>query len=137
MQWNDKLNAGFSNGTPWLELNGNYKDINVAKDLSDPKSIYRFYQKLLELKKNSEVFNNGKYQLVDSDDSSIYAYTRTVKDDRALVICSFAPYKVKFDIPKEFVNKSRVLLNNYDESIKEIPSTIYLKPYEGIVLKRD
>ena len=137
MQWNDKLNAGFSNGTPWLELNGNYKDINVAKDLSDPKSIYRFYQKLLELKKNSEVFNNGKYQLVDSDDSSIYAYTRTVKDDLALVICSFAPYKVKFDIPKEFVNKSRVLLNNYDESIKEIPSTIYLKPYEGIVLKRD
>lgn len=137
MQWNNESNAGFSSGKPWLELNNNYKEINVAEDLDDPRSIYKFYQKVLELKKESEVFNNGKYQLVDSDDSSIYAYTRTVKDARALVICSFAPYKVKFDVPKEFVKKSKVLLNNYDEDIKEIPSTIYLKPYEGIVLKRD
>lgn len=137
MQWNDDKNAGFSTGKPWIEVNSNYGDINVEKDLNDPDSIYKFYQKVIQLKESEEVFNNGRYELIDSDDSSIYAYNRTMNNDQALIICSFAPYKVKFDVPKEFINKSRILLSNYNEDLNSIPSTIYLKPYEGIVLKRD
>lgn len=137
MQWNDDKNAGFSTSKPWIEVNSNYGDINVEKDLNDPDSIYKFYQKVIQLKESEEVFNNGRYELIDSDDSSIYAYNRTMNNDQALIICSFAPYKVKFDVPKEFINKSRILLSNYNEDLNSIPSTIYLKPYEGIVLKRD
>ena len=42
MQWSSEKNAGFSNGTPWIDVIYNYKDINVEKQKNDPDSILIF-----------------------------------------------------------------------------------------------
>ena len=39
MQWNDKENAGFTTGKPWLKVNPNYTEINVEQAMADPNSI--------------------------------------------------------------------------------------------------
>ena len=51
MQWNDEVNAGFSEATPWLSVINNYETINVEKNLADENSIYYHYKKLIQLRK--------------------------------------------------------------------------------------
>ncbi len=137
MQWNKQQNAGFSSGNPWIEVNPNYLEINVKKDLQDPKSIYHFYQKLLKLRTNNQVLLDGNYDLITPEDSAVFAYTRSSEKDKIAVICSFVPYKVKYKLPKDFVNKNKVILSNYDDKEDMASNTIYLRPYEGVVIKRE
>ena len=137
MQWNKEQNAGFSSGNPWIEVNPNYLEINVKKDLQDPKSIYHFYQKLLKLRTNNQVLLDGNYDLITPEDSAIFAYTRSSDKDKVAVICSFVPYKVKYELPEDFVNKNKVILSNYDDREDMASNTIYLRPYEGVVIKRE
>ena len=54
VQWNDSANAGFTSGNPWLPLNPNYKEINVASQENDPDSLLSFYKELIALRKNPE-----------------------------------------------------------------------------------
>lgn len=137
MQWNKEQNAGFSSGNPWIEVNPNYLEINVKKDLQDSNSIYRFYQKLLKLRNNNQVLLDGNYDLITPEDSAIFAYTRSSDKDKVAVICSFVPYKVKYELPEDFVNKNKVILSNYDDREDMASNTIYLRPYEGVVIKRE
>ena len=67
MQWNDRENAGFTTGTPWIAVNANYPVINAEKALKDPDSIFHFYRKLIALRKQYELIvdlclreNSGK-----------------------------------------------------------------------------
>ena len=51
MQWDESVNGGFSDGTPWLQVNTNYQTINVNAALKDTDSIFYHYQKLIKLRK--------------------------------------------------------------------------------------
>ena len=51
MQWSDAPHAGFTTGTPWIEENENYREINAEKALKDPDSLLYFYRKLAALRK--------------------------------------------------------------------------------------
>ena len=134
MQWDDSKNAGFSNDTPWIKVNDNYREINVAESLKDQDSIYHFYQKLLKLRTDSEVAIDGEFKLISADDSDVFAYERKLKDQTMLVIGSFSDKKIKFDIPQNLLDNSyHNVLSNYDDSPAELSSTLYLRPYEGIV----
>jgi oligo-1,6-glucosidase len=43
MQWDSSAQAGFTKGTPWIKVNPNYKEINVANALADPDSVFHYY----------------------------------------------------------------------------------------------
>ena len=130
MQWNSKQNAGFSNAEPWIEVNPNYKEINVEKDLENKDSIYRFYQKAINLRKSNEILIDGAYALIAADDSDIIAFVRESGNQKILVICSFADKKIKFNNP--FKGKGgKLLLSNYETAKPELNDVIYLQPYEG------
>lgn len=138
MQWNDKKNAGFSEGTPWIEVNENYSKVNVEDALADKKSIYHFYQKLLKLRNDSKIAIDGQFDLIAPNDSDVFAYTRTLNGKKLIVIGSFTDKKIKFDIPQGLLDNSyHEVLSNYDDLIEELSSTIYLRPYEGIVFSND
>lgn len=56
MQWDGSDNAGFSPAgvTTWLPVNPDYaKGVNVAAQRQDPGSLWRFYQGMLRLRKES------------------------------------------------------------------------------------
>lgn len=130
MQWNSKQNAGFSNAESWIEVNPNYKEINVEKDLENKDSIYRFYQKAIDLRKSNEILIDGAYALIAADDSDIIAFVRESGNQKILVICSFADKKIKFNNP--FKGKGgKLLLSNYETAKPELNDVIYLQPYEG------
>lgn len=133
MQWSNKRNAGFTDGDPWIKLNKNYPNINVENDLGTDDSIYRFYQDLLKLRKNYPVAVDGKFELLSADDSDVFAYTRSLGSKSMLVVGSFSPHKVRFDIPKKRFETGTKVLGNYADAAISVSDTLYLRPYEGIV----
>ncbi|MGB8452346.1 MAG: alpha-glucosidase [Anaerocolumna sp.] len=128
MQWNEKENAGFTEGTPWINVNPNYVDINADSQINDIDSVFHYYQKLIKLRKDLEVFTSGNYELLLPDHPDIFAYIRTTGQTRLLVVCNFHNKTIPFCRPDEFIGTS-VLINNYGES-----SSSYLRPYEALIL---
>ncbi len=131
MQWDDSENAGFTTGTPWIGVNPNYKDINAKAALADEDSVFHYYQKLIALRKEQPVLVYGHYALLEPDHESLYVYTRTLEEQKMLVICNFTKEEVSYEIPTEFGGK-QVLISNYGRDGAE--GTITLKPYEALVL---
>ncbi len=131
MQWDDSENAGFTTGTPWIGVNPNYKDINAKAALADEDSVFHYYQKLIALRQEQPVLVYGHYALLEPDHESLYVYTRTLEEQKMLVICNFTKEEVSYEIPAEFGGK-QVLISNYGRDGAE--GTITLKPYEALVL---
>lgn len=126
MQWNDSENAGFTDGTPWLEVNPNYKEIHAQNQINDEDSIFHCYRKLIQLRKEYPVFTDGAFQLLLEDDENIFAYTRTNKDSQLLVVCNF--YDKTLNYPFEKLDPSmKLLMSNY----KNTDDAMQLRPYEA------
>ncbi len=135
MQWDKSSAAGFTKGIPWFHVNPNYKKINVENSLKDPDSLWHHYQKLIDLRKNSqyhEVITYGELDFIDLENKDCLSYTRLRGDQTLLVINSFSQYDVMFDLTQ--YNILEVVLNNYKKTrIKN--GMIFLKPFESVVLE--
>ncbi|MEW4271941.1 alpha,alpha-phosphotrehalase [Priestia megaterium] len=135
VQWNDKPNAGFTKGKPWIHPADNYRKINVEKALEDKDSIFYFYQKLIALRKQYEIITYGNYELILGEDEQIFAYIRNGADEKLLVINNFYGSETAFELPENLTFEgyhSEILLSNYEDSPKEF-KRVLLRPYESIV----
>ena len=91
MQWDDSPNGGFTTATKaWFAVNPNYKEINAEQALADQNSIYHYFRKLLELRKQTPALIYGDYQDLDPQNPSVFAYKRTLESDKYLVVLNFA-----------------------------------------------
>lgn len=129
MQWNDEENAGFTQGTPWLKVNPNYTEIHAAAQVNDGDSVFACYRKLVHLRKEYPVFVDGDFRLLLEEDENIFAYTRTNKDSRLLVLCNFYDRTVRFSL-EEDISDMELLVTNYMET----GSAGTLRPYEARML---
>jgi oligo-1,6-glucosidase len=128
-QWNDSVNAGFTTGIPWIPVNPNYHFINAAAEDKNPNSCLRYFRKLVQIRKNNLALVYGKYELLDKNNPSIYAYTRELDGKKMLMLLNFSS-DVK-QTPVEFP-KARLILSNYDEPIKKNTQKGFeLRPYEA------
>ncbi|MCD5323115.1 MULTISPECIES: glycoside hydrolase family 13 protein [Pontibacillus] len=132
MQWSSELNAGFTSGSPWMKINPNYELVNVDTQRKDPDSILNYYKKMIQLKKKYDLFTYGTYDLVNEEDPQIYAYTRTLGDDYALVIANLTEAEVSF-IPPIAVNEEALILSNYKSVQHTDQNLLNLSPYEARV----
>ncbi|MGJ7911858.1 glycoside hydrolase family 13 protein [Neobacillus sp. LXY-1] len=133
MQWSDAENGGFTSGNPWLKVNPNYKKINVAAQQQDAQSVLHFYKKLIRLKKANEVFTYGTYDLILKDDLQIFAYTRTLGDEKIIVMANLSVASATVTGVK--VDYDQLLLNNYEVPKHQPQTEIMLKPYETRVYR--
>jgi len=134
MQWTPGENAGFTSGKPWLKVNPNKNEINVQDAILDPESVYAFYKKLIEVRKAQSVFVYGDFELVLAEHNQIFAYTRTLENEKMLIIVNMFANDTQFIVPEEFKEKTvKVLLNNYQVEVKDTLENMNLRPYEAIV----
>ena len=129
MQWDASENAGFTTGKPWIAVNPNYKKINVADQLKREDSVFHYYQKLIRLRKENEIIVYGNYELLLPEDENIFAYIRTLDNQKLLVVCNFSKSEQKFDFSG--YENAKVLISNYNRDAGEDG---ILKPYEATVL---
>ena len=133
MQWDDSAYAGFSTANPWIMVNPNYTKINAKDQVNREDSVFKYYQKLIKLRHESELIVYGTYDLILDDDKDIYAYIRTLGDEKLIVYCNFSENTREVEIPEEFVN-GKVLISNYSDA--KANQKITLRPYEAIVIQK-
>ena len=136
MQWDDSPQAGFTTGTPWIKVNPNYPAINVEQALADPNSVFHYYRQLIRLRRENPIMVYGTYDLILDDHQQIYAFTRTLDDDRLLVILNFSGDAPVFELPAglSFSGK-RLLIGNYEVDEAEEIDRVALRPYEARVYR--
>lgn len=133
MQWNAGPNAGFTTGTPWIRINPNYKEINAEASMSDPDSVFRYYQRLIALRKQNPVMVYGDYQLLMQDNEQIYAYTRTLGEVIWLIALNFSESAAILELDDRYSGMKReLIIGNYPEDGME-PER--LRPYEARVYR--
>ena len=133
MQWDDSTYAGFSTAQPWIMVNPNYTKINAKDQVNREDSVFKYYQKLISLRHNSDLIVYGTYDLLLADDPDIYAYTRTLDDDKLIVYCNFNDNTREVELPEEFTN-GKILISNYNDAA--VNTKITLRPYEAIVIQK-
>ncbi|HMO59968.1 MAG TPA: alpha-glucosidase [Roseiflexaceae bacterium] len=132
MQWDASPNAGFSSGIPWLKINPNYTVINAQQALADPNSIFYYYQQLIRLRKVHPIMAYGTYDLILPEHEQIYAYTRTLGDQRLLVVLNFSAAAPTFHLPSEaHFQVEGLLISNYPVDAATPIGAFSLRPYEA------
>jgi oligo-1,6-glucosidase len=132
IQWDPSDHAGFTTGQPWLKVNPNYKEINAAQAIADPNSIFHYYRKLIELRKENPIMVYGSYDLILPDHEKIYAYIRKYEDQALLVILNFSGDQPMFDLPSDVIfSEKQLFISNYEVDSKEQIEKFKLKPYEA------
>lgn len=130
LQWDNRAYAGFSTTKPWFHINPNYKTINVAGQLEDEHSVLNYYKRLIQLKKDYDVFNYGKYELVDKDHKQIYSYKRILDNEEVIIMSNLTSEKATITYPLN-LERSKLLLHNYIT----IENTNALEPFETRVYR--
>ena len=127
VQWDDSPNAGFTAAqTPWMDVNENYHEINVAQQLADPDSILNFYKKAIGLRKSLKSVRYGKYIEHFPLSPTLYCYTRELKCEKLLILCSYSDKPQNLKVPKGYdLSKGSLVLQNYASPLPGI-----LQPYE-------
>ncbi|WP_303217648.1 glycoside hydrolase family 13 protein [Enterococcus asini] len=130
MQWDDSENAGFTTGTPWLAVNPNYREINVAQALADENSLFYTYQKLIQLRKDHPLVVWGDFELLDTA-PELFAYVRRYEGQTWLVVGNFSNENLALDLPGYQVVET--LIHNYPGEIGELTNR-QLAPWEAMVV---
>ena len=139
VQWNDSDNAGFTTGTPWIGVPENYKKINAEAALKDKNSVFYHYKKLIDLRRNEELMITGRYEDIDLENKSVYAYKRVGENEELVVISNFYEPEVEFELEKngiKDIENAQILLSNYETNPEIKGEKIILKPYESIIFKK-
>jgi oligo-1,6-glucosidase len=130
MQWDHQTQAGFSNVKPWLAVNANYKDINVAEQESNPNSVLHYFRKMVGLRKSNETLIYGKFDLVDSTNEQLFAFTRRLGNEILLVVLNFSDSPAVLITTIPFSN-STILISNIEHP--QIDHSF--KPYAAVIYK--
>ena len=131
MQWDTTEQAGFTTGKPWMKVNPNYTEINAAEQVDCEDSIFNYYRKLIQLRKELPVLTDGKFTMLDMDHDQIFAYLRDNGEDKLLVVCNFYGNTVDYAVSEKAENLE-LLIGNYTE---ENMQTDVLRPYEARIYR--
>ena len=94
MQWDDSTFAGFTAEDaptePWISVNPNHTEVNAARQVGDPESVFAFYQRLIALRHNNPVVAAGTWKPVDAGDEHVYAFTRELNGTTLLTMVNLS-----------------------------------------------
>lgn len=132
-QWDNSINAGFTKGTPWLQVNENYKEINAKLQIDDKDSVLSFYKKLINLRKSNEykeVVVYGEFIPDLEVYDNVIAFYRKGANKCLMVIINYQNKEQIIDFNKTY----KILINNYKD-LKFVNNELMLKPYQGIIIE--
>lgn len=135
MQWHgDQAHAGFTVGRPWIPVNDNFTEINVAQNLAEKDSVFATYQQLIQYRKDHDIVVKGDFQLLYPDHPAVFAYKRQWQDDAFVVFANVSEEEQTVDVAELSLND--VIINNYDE-VTVRDGQLTLEPYQAIAITID
>ena len=130
MQWTDGPQAGFTEGTPWIETNPNHAGINVAAERADAAGVLAHYRRLIALRRERPVVSHGRFVAFHRDDPQVVAYARDRGGERLVVIANFTPDAVRFAPDPELRGRGACLVSSHGAR-EEVGDALDLAPYES------
>ncbi len=106
MQWSNADFAGFSTHKPWIKINPDYKQDNVAAIEKDKNSALSSYKKLIALRNTQPVLQYGSYKELDLKDVVI-KFTRVYNNESITVLINFGK-----DLTIKLPLKAKVLMGS-------------------------
>lgn len=135
VQWSDAENAGFSTHKPWMFVNPNYKEINLAKQKDDRNSVYAFYKKMIALYKDPayhETLTFGRFEPYMRETKNLIAYYRRGEGQTLLVLANFQNEPQAVVLPEAAGN---VILNNCERVDLDDNGCITLGGYQAVIIE--
>ena len=135
VQWSDAENAGFSTHKPWMIVNPNYKEINLAKQKDDRNSVYAFYKKMITLYKDPayhETLTFGRFEPYQRETKNLIAYFRKGEGQTLLVLANFQNEPQTVMLPEAAGN---VILNNCERVDLDDNGCITLGGYQAVIIE--
>jgi oligo-1,6-glucosidase len=137
VQWDASPHAGFTTGTPWIDVNPNHDEVNAAAQVDDPGSVFSHYRRLIALRHEEPVVAHGDFTMLLPDDDAVYAFTRRVRDDprgdvELLVLGNFSGDDVRAAVDEGWAG-TEVVLGNYQDAAADAGT---LRPWEARVHRR-
>lgn len=128
IQWNQNENAGFTSGTPWIDLPNNIDAINVEDAISNKDSVLHVYRQLIKLRHHHDIITYGDIEPLYMDHPQLFIYRRNYKNDSWLIIANFSNEAVRIpddiDIVGDIIIQSGTILDNK------------ISPYGAIVISK-
>lgn len=116
IQWNQNENAGFTSGTPWIDLPNNIDAINVEDAISNKDSVLHVYRQLIKLRHHYDIITYGDIEPLYMDHPQLFIYRRNYKNDSWLIIANFSNEAVRIpddiDIVGDIIIQSGKILDN-------------------------
>ncbi len=138
MQWNTKINAGFSAGDaqlPWLPIHDNFQDTNVEIQLQQPDSLLNLYRQLLSHRKSSPALQVGRYTPIEDVHKYCYVYKRTQPGSPAqIVLLNLSPDDLTIDLGHS-TNGSLQVSTCMDRDGQVNLDRLLLRKFEGIIVE--
>ena len=128
MQWNNSAHAGFTTGTPWLEVGTSYKEVNVEAEIASDNSVFAFYQQLIKLRQSLPIIAKGDYHDLAPDNTQVFCYERHYQEQRLTILGNFYGEPCTYSLKEH----GELLVNNYSD-YQEVNGEIILKPYQVLV----
>ncbi len=125
MQWDASEHAGFTTGTPWLDVNPNHAEINAQAAVADPDSVFHYYRRLIELRHALDVVADGELVPLKVDDPQIYAFIRRLGRQELLVVANCSSREAECKLG----GSHKLVLTNYDDDWH----TATWRPWEACV----
>lgn len=135
VQWSDAENAGFSTHKPWMIVNPNYKEINLAMQKDDSNSVYAFYKKMIALYKDPayhETLTFGRFEPYQRETKNLIAYFRKGEGQTLLVLANFQNEPQTVVLPEAAGN---VILNNCERVDLDDNGCITLGGYQAVMIE--
>jgi alpha-glucosidase len=132
MQWDGSVSAGFTTGRPWLPLEADHDQINVATLMQNRTSILHLYRKLIDLRRIHPTLVSGKIQCVVAD-RNVLRYERVGDKDRILVLLNMGADPVPMTTESGTVLAS----TDFDRDGQKMGGTFEMKGAEGLIIDLD
>jgi alpha-glucosidase len=139
MQWSDAINAGFTQGTPWLPVAPSYTTHNVATETGDSRSILNFYRRIVELRRTEPALRDGQYVPVNQEDPNVFAFVRRFKGEAVLVALNMSgsAQTVKLDLAKAGFPSAKlsVLLTSWPQRATRASAELSMESFSVFIAK--
>ncbi|WP_342741257.1 DUF3459 domain-containing protein [Tropicimonas isoalkanivorans] len=134
MQWSAGEQAGFTTGTPWIEVNPNHATINVEADRADPDGIFAHYRRLAEMRREIPVVVSGHFRPLAEDHPGIVAYLRELDGTRLAVIGNFTADRTSFEVPADMRGRGQCLISSHAKR-ETLAAVVSLEPFESFAMR--
>jgi alpha-glucosidase len=136
MQWSSDTQAGFTLGEPWLPVAPDYRDVNVAAQRDDAKSMLTLYRRLIALRRAEPALEVGRFELLETQ-GGVLAYVRRSRRGESdfLIALNLGAQPRRVPLPCPHASAAIALSTHLDRVDEALDGSFDLRGDEGAIIR--